>query len=524
VSAGRRGRVVWINRRRNGNVGRSNWITPILDLVTLALDTTRPFLRPTDLRDLVAAVDSALPGDESDWIEWKSDISLISPRGRGTVARHILGLANRDPNRARERARGYGYLLVGAEPAAVSGTPIVDPADLDQWLENFLGADGPQWTPHWVTYGIAHVLVIIVQPPNPGDPIHTLKRPFAKDDKGGEYLAGTVFTRLQGRTAQARPAEMDMLQERLLRRASRLNMTVEWAENPAFSTVNTATIATFVSSVRDNLLATLKPAQRRALDCDTRGFLDLDRLLELHRRANAGESLTDAERDTLTSAKFGPASLVAKSVGSELAKLAVSLPDDRSPSEFEDEVGKYVDHLASWIHISTLKRMIRDSRNRLLLRVRNLTDRNFTAVQVTLHIPGKVAGVDKSDVNHDRPTRPNEFGKQSSLNSHALGPSPYLSSMHLLPSLSGQPSRPKSHIDNSGSATIRFLPVDLRPLGVVNLDSRLALMVGPTLAGEEITMRWSATASDVDGVQEGSLSALIAADPEDPDLPEADET
>jgi hypothetical protein len=141
MGLGARGRLAGITGVQQECRGVRTGSPPILDLVTLALDTTRPFLRPTDLRDLVAAVDSALPGDESDWIEWKSDISLITPRGRGTVARHILGLANRDPSRARERAGGYGYLIVGAEPAAVSGTPIVDPADLDQWLENFLGAD-----------------------------------------------------------------------------------------------------------------------------------------------------------------------------------------------------------------------------------------------------------------------------------------------------------------------------------------------------------------------------------------------
>jgi hypothetical protein len=485
-------------------------------LVTLSLDTTRPFLRPTELRDLVSAVESASAGDEADWIEWKSDISLTTPRGRGLAARQILGLANRDPSRARARAGGYGYLVIGAGPGAVPGIPSVDSAELDQWLELFLGADGPQWAPQWVTYGSVEVLVIIVQPPKPGDPIHTLKRPFSKDDKGGEWLAGAVFARLNGRTIPARPADMSMLQERLLRRASRLDVTVEWADDSTFSTVNTASIATFVSSVRDDLLNTLKRTPPRASVDDSRRFLDLDRIVELDRRAGEGQVLTAAERNELDATKFRPSSSKAQSFGAEFAKLMVSLPDDRSPSEFEDEVSQYVERLAGWIHLSTVKRMVRDGRNRLLLRVRNLTDRNFTAVKVTVSIPGAVAALEKYDLNLERPPRPNDFGRQSKAFSHAIGPS--LSSINILPSLSGRQSPPRSQIDNSGSTTIRFLPVDLRPLGVADLDSRISLMVGPALAGQRITMLWTATASDVDGVVEGSVGAVIASEREAPDL------
>lgn len=52
---------------------------------------------------LVCAVVAAEREDELDWIEWKIAGDLTKRPTQGTVARHILGMANRMPDRAAQR-------------------------------------------------------------------------------------------------------------------------------------------------------------------------------------------------------------------------------------------------------------------------------------------------------------------------------------------------------------------------------------------------------------------------------------
>jgi hypothetical protein len=52
---------------------------------------------------VVGAVLPASPADELDWIEWKSTFDLSSKPVQGTLARHILGMANRLPESRSSR-------------------------------------------------------------------------------------------------------------------------------------------------------------------------------------------------------------------------------------------------------------------------------------------------------------------------------------------------------------------------------------------------------------------------------------
>jgi hypothetical protein len=159
----------------------------------LDIDTSRPLKRLAQLRDLIAAVKGAAPTDELDWIEWKVELDLNGHYGQGTLARHILGLANRDPDDAKRMTDGYGYVLVGVEPGRCPGMDAIDSAVLDPRIQQFLDEEtGPTWQPQWVPYEETHVLVVIVDPPQHGDPIHTLQKQFHK------YQAGEIFVRLKG--------------------------------------------------------------------------------------------------------------------------------------------------------------------------------------------------------------------------------------------------------------------------------------------------------------------------------------
>lgn len=79
--------------------------------------------------EAVAVVDTVLaasPTDELDWIEWKGALDLSSKPVQGTLARHVLGMANRLPERAVAHADGRGFVVAGQsqETAAASGLQI----------------------------------------------------------------------------------------------------------------------------------------------------------------------------------------------------------------------------------------------------------------------------------------------------------------------------------------------------------------------------------------------------------------
>ncbi len=74
------------------------------------------------------AVARALDEDERDWIEWKSDHDLTTKSTHGTIARHILGMANRQPDAAAPHIQGCGYIVGGTEPGSERGRrPLIRP-------------------------------------------------------------------------------------------------------------------------------------------------------------------------------------------------------------------------------------------------------------------------------------------------------------------------------------------------------------------------------------------------------------
>ena len=86
----------------------------------LEIDTSCVFRSATQLAGLVAAVDEASSHDELDWLEWKSSLDLADLAQRGHIARHILGMGNRDADRA---ARSAGGLMTVARMTTTGSPP-----------------------------------------------------------------------------------------------------------------------------------------------------------------------------------------------------------------------------------------------------------------------------------------------------------------------------------------------------------------------------------------------------------------
>lgn len=177
------------------------------------LDTTRDLRTPDELLELVEAIyNSPATAQETNWLEWKSTLDLGTVEGRFAVGKAILGFANRAVEQARLKCAGVAYMVVGVEPGAAPGVTPVDHATLGQRIKTY--ADSPRWTPHYVPFSNVEVLVIVVEPPRAGDPMHTLQKEFSNDKT--RHKAGTIFHRGAAHTEPAGPRDIAMLQERLL--------------------------------------------------------------------------------------------------------------------------------------------------------------------------------------------------------------------------------------------------------------------------------------------------------------------
>ena len=97
-----------MSARSNLRRGPAAPASPTLVCVASAIDSARAMRAPGELLTLVRAVLGALPKDELDWIEWKCDGDLADKGTQGTIARHILGMANRLPGTAALHAQGCG--------------------------------------------------------------------------------------------------------------------------------------------------------------------------------------------------------------------------------------------------------------------------------------------------------------------------------------------------------------------------------------------------------------------------------
>lgn len=185
--------------------------------MVLSLDTSRALRTPAQVLALMQAVYEAAPEDESRSIEWKSAYpDLTSTEASFAISRAILGLANRPVAVAATSFEGVGYVLVGVEPRSLEGQQVPDSAELLNAIHRYTGHGWPYWDARTHTFNAATVLVVTVEPPRDGDRIALLQKSY-QPAKGPLVSEGTIFVRRSGATERASRAELEMLQDRLLR-------------------------------------------------------------------------------------------------------------------------------------------------------------------------------------------------------------------------------------------------------------------------------------------------------------------
>jgi hypothetical protein len=495
----------------------------------LHIDTAAAIRRPTDQAALVQAVLAADRTDETHWLEWKSRLDLTAVEGRFTVAKAVLGLANRHPDHAARAMQGNGYLMIGVEPANLVGLPPVDAADLDAQLRRFLGREGPQWSPTWIPIDGTHVLLITVEPPRWGDPIYLLHRDH------GHFHAGTVFARRSTSTRPAGPAEMAYLQDRVRRRADqfRVELTLPGPARIQPVDLRMGELESWLTAGRRRLLAPLEQPAARRHDIPARNVeqadggrrVDLDRLRdldetptltlrdvrELATRRDAGVELSPVEQERLASAEAA-LSAALKAAKTQLLGLGAGYePEDRSPEAYRAEVDAYVAEAKEQAFYQRMIEAVQEGVGRLQPSLVNPTDRNFTKIQVELVINESIWAVDPERLPSEPslPSPPRQWGKLRPRSWLGAGWDPRLLVPPIRPTV---PFVPDVVIDRGPPCRIQWGIDHLSPRGRETLAPVFAL-IPPRYAGEVLVAEWTATARNADGVSSGILPISIDATP-----------
>lgn len=457
------------------------------------IDATKPFRSAPRLVELVRFVLATSQDNETDWIEWKCGLDLSKPAGRFSVAKQILGFANRDPRQAARHAAGCAFMVLGAEPGRLAGQEAMDPSKVEAGVRSYIGTDGPAWLPQTINVDGADVVVITVEPPQWGDSIHTLRKEYrAKDGSGAKD--GEVFVRRAGGTHPATSEEMRVLQMRLLNRAAEgLEVVVQSVGKPLPRVdLTSEAVERWLSAERDRLLGPLEAEQarqRRQESTEVRPLTAEERALV----APAVKAVEQFHRSGIDLEK------VQKVFGGP-----AEIPEDRGADEYEAEVEAYLVAAREQVLACAVDRFDDVVEVPLELTVVNTGDRNLEAVELVVSFQGPVLTHEELDL--DLPRAPRVWGPRRNPNrGSGLG----MFSGIRIPDLSFPDVQlPGYTAKNSGSTTIEFDPFDLRPHKQYQLDG-VPLVVGVQIR-TSITGSWTATAKNRDGRAEGTVVVPLA--------------
>ncbi|MER7116602.1 ATP-binding protein [Saccharomonospora azurea] len=416
----------------------------------LNFDTTKRPFRHREWQAVLDAVYRAEDSDEQTWIEWKSTLDLKSRKDIAeNVAKHILAFANRDPESSKKQVEGAGILLIGLEPGSVKGVDPVDNADLDQIISHFVGDDGPEWQPHWLTYQEKTVLAIEVAAPQWGDPIHCFKREIDR------IRNGAIYVRRLARSEPATSEDVRRLSLRLTRKVNdKLGVDVVVDVPGSLSKI----------SMNDHLLKVFIEHEKR-------------RLLSQESDSNSAGTLSNFS-------------------------IPLSL-DRRTPAQYFQEVERYLEEIMECSEEIMLKAALHVVRPPTF-RAINQTNKNYSRLKVRLELdPPAWAGRAQDEITYP------EFRSYLPEPPKKRGDGGYISGIDLsyrrVPfDALGRGIRSSVSYSPEGEMVVTFTEVDLRPHDSEILEDGLSLLI-PAGPGSSITGRWKATATNVDDQASGEI-------------------
>ena len=414
-------------------------------------------LSDEQLQTLAKEIRDGIVGIETDWLEWKSALDLNIAEARFGLSKPILGMANRDPGLPGRNRGGYGYVLVGVEPGAMPGTDQFDPAKLHDWIDPYIGATGPAWRPRYIQVDDTTILAIEVDPPRDGDSIHTLKKTYDR------FEAGRIFVRKNGKTHPAEPEDIKNLEQRA--QGSRLSLDLGFVGDLAISWFDEAALIATITEIADS--------QKEAL---------LSQAQEPDRAAKA-----QAEASQLLTAGF-------------------YVPDTRTISQYTEEVNQWHSEWTEQAPEHWVSAYADAGHGTCSLSLTNLTDRNFTSVEVRLEIPDAPAFTNLYDLERDIPKKPLPYG-QGNL---SLGFDTGLSTLLPILPLADTPTISADNYEDR--AVVVWEVGDVRPEQTLNSDD-LYVIVGKAPSTRRLSVSWSATSKSASGVERGTTELPLTDKP-----------
>ncbi|MFI1727588.1 helix-turn-helix domain-containing protein [Streptomyces sp. NPDC020489] len=463
--------------------------------MALEFDARRAPVRASHYLELVKAIRAASAADESDWLEWKSTLDFrpknkADKSARAHVARAIIGFANRQPDDALRNVEGHGFLVVGVDPEGYYGVDEIDNVDLEPWINEYVG-DGIDWRPTYVHiseegHDRLPVLIITVSPPNWGDPIFCIRKeipPPPRSESGqpkdkDTIREATVFVRRRhGRTDRARAADIDRLGERLLRKHQTFDLTLTVKEGEVNRvTVPDDDLEKVIEAVRADLLSHLPPPTASVAGSASR---TLDQILQ------------DLKLETTTGMK----------------------PDPRGRDGYLEEVELYLEELRRAVP-QTLPEVAALTLPAVELRLRNDTRTHLQDVQVRLEMPEGVlplVPVQPGERERDEPflrgllEAPRPYGPMHPMQFARSLPYPLL--VQSLPAVT--PSVVPSQWDIEVEGTTVVFPAEDVRVGL-SIDLPWFVMVTERPLSVTLTLPWTATATNMEGTAQGTVSLPIA--------------
>ena len=436
-----------------------------------------------------AAVEAAAPEDENQWLEFKAAVDPAGPEGAATLAKAIVAFSNRRVEVAQKWLGGHAIVLVGIEPGSVPGAAILDPAVIHDRVGRLIADPAPAWDCAYHDYRGRSVLVLTVDPPRDGDPIHCIGK------SSGSVENGQIYVRRPGKSDRAKSEDIRALSLRLLpQRSLRLEVGARVDGGVRRCVWPDDWLESWLSAERSRLLAPMD----RALKPGIR--LDVSLASVLRARQNL-EGL------------------------SKQALRAVTEPEDREPYGYRQEVEDYLSNCRSQLDDAPARAAAR-ALDATTWTLTNLTDHNLEAVEVKVHVEGEVEAFEKAfyfGLADMAPEPPRLWGprpSQAALQHQVLRARP---SRYEPPATT---EAPKPIVRNGGSVFIDFPGRTLRPRATVTLGDQHVLVIAPAFAGP-VRCTWTATATNISGVAEGECTLPVADDPIDiggllrhrPDLP-----
>ena len=417
-------------------------------------------LSDEQLRSLAKEVRDGVTDTETDWLEWKRGLDLTAPEERFKASKQILGMANRVPGLARRNCGGCGYVLLGVEQGALRGTDWLDPAQLHDWIDPYIGATGPAWQPRYIDVDNTTILVLEVEPPRPGDSIHSLKKPY------GSFDAGAIFVRKNGKTHPAAPGDIENLEQRA--RGTQLDLDLDLDRGSPISWFDQSALIAAIMQLGDR-----------------------EREAQLRRAGHTQEP------DSVASANFQISRTMTR---------ALYWPDDRSIEQYADEVAQWHTEWKERAPERWLGAYAAAGHGMCSLSLTNLTDHNFTSVEVRLEIPRARVITDLNEIESDLPRLPRPFGQ---------GRIPGFDSFDMSPVLLERPGfLPTVWVDNDDDgASVTWDVGHVRPEETLHMSDPLYILVSEAPSKRQLSIDWSATSRSVSGVARGVLELPLSDEP-----------